>query len=272
MKSFLKIAVGLLAMLIIPGSFAQESNRADLPVLRAAPELHDAIWLNTEVPLKMSDFRGQVVLVEMWTFDCINCINTLEQISDWYDTYADEGLMVIGNHYPEYTYEHNLGNLRAAIGRLGIEYPVIQDNDRETWSAYNNRFWPTIYLIDKEGNVRYQTIGEGRYAQTEAAIEALLTEDYDGEDITDTEVEDDDETVIVDTASEEVWALTPTDVLNVRNGPATSFDRVSFIAPGEAYYVLREVDGWYQILFDGAAAYVSGDFVEVHTRPIQADI
>jgi len=94
------------------------------------------------------------------------------------EAYRDQGLVVIGNHYPEFDYEADLENLKDAVERLEIDYPVAQDNDGETWRAYNNRYWPTIYLIDKNGHIRYQHIGEGRYDEIEAAIVALLDEPY----------------------------------------------------------------------------------------------
>ena len=159
-------------------------------------------------------------------------------------------MVVIGNHYPEFTYEHNLGNLRDAIIRLEVPYAVVQDNDRETWNAYRNRYWPTIYLIDKWGNVRYSHIGEGAYDRTERAIQALLSEEYDP---------------VPDEQSAAIWSLTPTEALNVRSGPGVQHDRIGIILPSEAYYVLSESSGWYQILFDGAEAWVSADYVTVAT-------
>ena len=97
---------------------------------------------------------------------------------EWHNTYADQGLVIIGNHYPEFSHEADLENLKAALERFEIPYPVAQDNDRATWSAYNNRYWPTLYLIDKQGPIRYTHIGEGAHAETEAAIQSLLAEPY----------------------------------------------------------------------------------------------
>ena len=97
---------------------------------------------------------------------------------EWNSKYADQGLVVIGNHYPEFNYEKDLDNLAQAVADLGIEYPVAQDNDGKTWRAFGNRYWPTKYLIDKRGRIRYRHIGEGRYAETEAAIQTLLAEAY----------------------------------------------------------------------------------------------
>ena len=97
---------------------------------------------------------------------------------EWHNKYKDEGLVIIGNHYPEFSYEEDLDNLKQALIDLDVPYAVAQDNDRATWSAYKNRYWPTLYLIDKRGHIRYVHIGEGRYAETEAAIQELLAESY----------------------------------------------------------------------------------------------
>ena len=102
----------------------------------------------------------------------------IPSLRGWHEQYASQGLVVIGNHYPEFSYEESLDSLRAAVERFEILYPVAQDNEGKTWRAYKNRYWPTLYLIDKRGNIRYTHIGEGRYAETESAIQALLIELY----------------------------------------------------------------------------------------------
>jgi len=102
----------------------------------------------------------------------------IPSLREWHDKYSSDGLIIIGNHYPEFTYEEDLENLKQAVIRLEIPYAVAQDNDRQTWGAYNNRYWPTLYLIDKYGRIRYVHIGEGAYEETEAAILALLREPY----------------------------------------------------------------------------------------------
>jgi len=102
----------------------------------------------------------------------------IPSLREWHRKYEPEGLVVIGNHYPEFSYERDLDNLKDAIQRFEIDYPVAQDNDGGTWRAYSNRYWPTLYLIDKHGDIRYRHIGEGRYQETEAAIQALLAEPY----------------------------------------------------------------------------------------------
>jgi peroxiredoxin len=102
----------------------------------------------------------------------------IPSLREWYETYGSQGLVVIGNHYPEFSYEEDLDNLKQAVKDLNVEYPIAQDNNGETWRAYKNRYWPTLYLIDKWGHIRYVHIGEGRYQETEAAILALLSESY----------------------------------------------------------------------------------------------
>src|SRR5471032_972412 len=132
-------------------------------------------WLNSD-PLTMQQLRGKVVLVDFWTYTCINCINTLPHVRSWNQKYKDLGLTVIGVHAPEYSFERDTDNVKAAIKRFGITYPVAQDNRYATWGAYNNQYWPAVYLIDKKGQVVYSHFGEGDYAETEAKIQALLAQ------------------------------------------------------------------------------------------------
>lgn len=153
-------------------------QHASLPDLGAAPELTNTTWLNADAPLRLADLRGKVVIVEMWTFGCINCQNVMPSLKEWHEKYAGQGLVIIGNHYPEFDYETDLANLQDAVQRFEIEYPVAQDNDGATWRAYKNHYWPALYLIDKQGHIRYVHIGEGRYNETEENIRALLGENY----------------------------------------------------------------------------------------------
>ncbi|HEX7612103.1 MAG TPA: cytochrome c biogenesis protein DipZ [Candidatus Limnocylindrales bacterium] len=132
-------------------------------------------WLNSS-PLTMSALRGKVVLVDFWTYSCINCIRTLPYIESWYQRYAADGLVIVGVHTPEFAFEHETGNVTAAIARFGITYPVAQDNEFKTWGAYSNQYWPADYLIDAGGRIRERHFGEGDYAKTEASIRALLAE------------------------------------------------------------------------------------------------
>ncbi|MBX3065189.1 MAG: redoxin domain-containing protein [Anaerolineae bacterium] len=153
---------------------------APLPDLGEAPELTNTIWLNTpnEQPLRLADLRGQVVLLDFWTFGCINCIHVMPALREWHAKYGDQGLVIIGNHFPEFSYEHDINNVRAAVKKYDLRYPIAQDNDGATWYAYGTRYWPTMILIDKRGHMRYSHIGEGRYDETEKAIKMLLEETY----------------------------------------------------------------------------------------------
>lgn len=146
------------------------------PMATTAPEFTGIQqWLNSE-PLSMGQLRGKVVLVDFWTYTCINCIRTLPYVKSWHEKYKDQGLVVVGVHTPEYPFERSTDNVKTAIKRFGITYPVAQDNKYATWSAYNNQYWPAVYLIDKQGKVVYQHFGEGAYASTEAKIRTLLAE------------------------------------------------------------------------------------------------
>lgn len=132
-------------------------------------------WLNSE-GITMADLKGKVVLVDFWTYTCINCIRTLPHVTTWYNTYKDDGFVVIGVHTPEFEFEKNTNNVQSAIDQYEILYPVAQDNDFATWKAYDNHYWPAKYLIDAEGNIRYVHFGEGKYEETEEAIRTLLEE------------------------------------------------------------------------------------------------
>jgi thiol-disulfide isomerase/thioredoxin len=157
-------------------SKAADRPAPSLPDLGPAPELTNATWLNVDSPLRLADLRGKVVLLEMWTFGCINCQHVIPSLKDWHARYKDQGLVIIGNHFPEFEYEGDLNNLEKAVVQHGIQYAVAQDNNGDTWQAYNNHYWPALYLIDKHGRIRYLHVGEGAYKETEAAIQALLAE------------------------------------------------------------------------------------------------
>ncbi len=154
------------------------SRAGPLPDLGPAPELSNTVWLNTPSPLRLADLRGKVVGLELWTFDCINCQHVIPYLEGWYSTYKDQGFVLIANHYPEFDVERDLNALKQAVASEGIQYPVTQDNDGRTWNAYQNTYWPTLYLIDKRGHIRYVHIGEGDYAATEQNIRSLLAEVY----------------------------------------------------------------------------------------------
>jgi len=143
------------------------------PTVRA-PEFSESVWVNTLRPITMASLRGSVVLIQIWDFTCINCLRTLPYLRAWYQRYSDLGLMMIGVHTPEFSFARDGNQVKTAVGRLGISWPVVLDNDQVIWQSYSNHYWPTIYLIDTEGYLRYAHAGEGGYAQTERAIHALL--------------------------------------------------------------------------------------------------
>ena len=170
-----------LASTTVEDAQGADAPTVEFPVLGPAPELVGDAWLNTDEPLTLAGLRGKVVLLEMWTFGCVNCRNTLPTLNDWHTRFADQGLVVIGNHYPEFEYEADLGQLKRAVVDLGITYPVVQDNSGDNFFAYRARYWPTIYLIDRLGRLRYTHIGEGAYDETEQAIQTLLLDETNGD-------------------------------------------------------------------------------------------
>jgi thiol-disulfide isomerase/thioredoxin len=132
-------------------------------------------WLNSE-PLTEAGLRGKVVLVQFWTYTCINWIRTLPYVRAWAERYRDQGLVVVGAHAPEFPFERNLDNVRDAVSDMRIEHPVVIDNDYAIWSAFSNRFWPALYFVDAEGTVRHHHFGEGEYESSERALQELLRE------------------------------------------------------------------------------------------------
>jgi thiol-disulfide isomerase/thioredoxin len=131
------------------------------------------VWLNSE-PLTAEALRGHVVLVDFWTYSCVNWLRTLPHVRAWAERYADRGLVVIGVHAPEFGFEHDLDNVRRASAELGVGYPVVIDNDFAIWRSFENHYWPAIYLVDGDGQVRFHHFGEEAYEATEQAIQALL--------------------------------------------------------------------------------------------------
>ena len=132
-------------------------------------------WINSE-PLKIEQLRGKVVLVDFWTYTCINCIRTLPYLKEWDRKYRDKGLVIVGVHTPEFEFEKKYENVLRAVNDYQLKYPVAQDNNYATWSVYQNRYWPHKFLIDIDGYIRYDHIGEGAYEDTERMIQTLLQE------------------------------------------------------------------------------------------------
>jgi cytochrome c biogenesis protein CcdA/thiol-disulfide isomerase/thioredoxin len=160
----------------VRGNTRELASSSSLRDFGEAPQLAGLTnWINSD-PLTLRKLRGKVVLVDFWTYSCINCLRTLPHVKAWYRTYRNRGLVVLGVHTPEFAFEHVPGNVEGAVQRLGIRYPVALDNDYATWNAFQNQYWPAKYLIDRQGHLRYYHPGEGEYDETEARIRTLLGE------------------------------------------------------------------------------------------------
>ncbi|NYH18548.1 cytochrome c biogenesis protein DipZ [Paraburkholderia bryophila] len=147
-----------------------------LPVEGVLPPLNGAVqWLNSP-PLTAQDLRGKVVLIDFWTYSCINCLRSLPYVKAWAQKYKDQGLVVIGVHAPEFAFERNIDNVKKAVHDLGVDYPVAIDNNYAIWRSLNNQYWPAHYFVDAKGQIRYHHFGEGDYAESEKVIQQLLTE------------------------------------------------------------------------------------------------
>lgn len=183
------IATGLAIMSMVFSSFDEEFKSAninsegdlltkiDKSRFKIAPDLVGiAHYLNTTPEELREEIKDKVVLYDIWTYSCINCIRTLPYITAWNDKYSDQGLLIIGIHSPEFEFEKDPENVKMAIEKYGIRYPVVLDNDMETWKAFDNRYWPRKYIADHEGYIRYDHIGEGGYQETEKVIQQLLDE------------------------------------------------------------------------------------------------
>jgi thiol-disulfide isomerase/thioredoxin len=154
-------------------------TRRDVLILarnaQRAPALAEGTWINSD-PLMIEDLRGRVVLVDFWTYGCYNCRNTLPALKRWDTSYREQGLTIVGVHTPEFDREKELNSLREQVRALGIRYPVVTDNDQESWNAYNIQAWPTVLILDKQGRIRWTHIGEGMYDEQEKVIQKLLAE------------------------------------------------------------------------------------------------
>ncbi len=155
---------------------ARAGLASSLPDFGPAPNFNGIFeWLNSK-PLTIDELRGKVVLVDFWTYSCVNCLRTLPHVEAWDRMYRQRGLVIVGVHTPEFAFESVPSNVRSAVARLGVRYPVALDNNYDTWNAYGNQYWPAKYLIDRNGDVRYAHFGEGNYEQTERNIRLLLGE------------------------------------------------------------------------------------------------
>jgi thiol-disulfide isomerase/thioredoxin len=183
-QSMAMTATNTMAMTGNPGAMtanntmmmAAKPTAAQLPVEGTMPSLDGAVqWLNSE-PLTAASLKGKVVLVDFWTYSCINCLRAIPYVKAWAEKYKDQGLVVIGVHAPEFAFEKNVDNVKKAIADLGITYPVAIDNNYAIWRAFDNQYWPAHYFIDAEGKVRHHHFGEGEYDESEHVIQQLLAE------------------------------------------------------------------------------------------------
>ena len=143
---------------------------------KAPPIIAEGPWINTDHPLSLEDLKGKVVLIDFWTYSCVNCVRTIPYLRTWYEKYAEEGLVIIGVHTPEFPFERNEGNVKRAVRDLDVTWPVVLDNNFAQWNAYHNRYWPAHFFIDSTGRIRYFQFGEGSYEEAEKVIRALLKE------------------------------------------------------------------------------------------------
>ena len=176
----LTTVITLCALTISLLTYSSQSRIA--PDFKQAGESINNININnisSTQPLTMTDLKGNVVLVNFWTYSCINVLRTLPHLIDWNTKYADKGLVIVGVHTPEFGFEKNTTNVQTSLQKYGIKYPVIQDNDYKIWNAYGNNYWPRMYLVDDQGFIRYDKIGEGDYNQTEKVIQSLLSKRND---------------------------------------------------------------------------------------------
>ncbi len=164
-----KLLIGAMAglLLTVPQIWAAVGMKA--------PDFAGSVWINSG-PQSVADLRGKVVLVEFWTFGCYNCRNVEPYVKEWHKKYADQGLVVIGVHSPEFRYERDVKNVKRYADEHGLTYAIPIDNDFAIWNRYGNRYWPAMYLIDKQGVIRYVRIGEGGYRETEGLLRSLLDE------------------------------------------------------------------------------------------------
>ena len=163
--------------LINPYNAKAAQFEIDKSQFKKAPEFTGITgYINTPSPVKLADLKGKVVLVHFWTYTCINCIHTIPYLNELYQKYSNKGLVIVGVQTPEFDFEKNIDGVKAAVQDFKIKYPVILDNNYVNWNAYGNNYWPRDYLVDNQGLIRYNHIGEGGYDQTDQMIKSLLAE------------------------------------------------------------------------------------------------
>jgi thiol-disulfide isomerase/thioredoxin len=173
---FRQIKCMYVAVSILLTALAFLAVRGEEPGLKTRPSFNGATsWLNTQ-PLTLTKLRGKVILIDFWTYTCINWRRTLPYLREWAAKYKDQGLIVVGIHTPEFSFEYEVKNVTRALKEMNINYPIALDNNYEIWNSFQNQFWPALYLIDVKGNLRFQKFGEGDYEEAERQIQQLLKE------------------------------------------------------------------------------------------------
>jgi len=161
------VAGPTITYLISPYTAQAAQFKMDKSQFKRAPEFTATTgYINTPSPVKLADLKGKIVLVHFWTYTCSNCIHTIPYLNNWYQKYSNKGLVIVGVQTPEFDFEKNIGDVKKAVQDFKIKYPVILDNDYVNWNAYGNNYWPRDYLVDNQGLIRYNHIGEGGYEQT----------------------------------------------------------------------------------------------------------
>jgi cytochrome c biogenesis protein CcdA/thiol-disulfide isomerase/thioredoxin len=245
-----------------------EAADGGLPVLGRAPDFTDNdSWLNTrgDRPLSLRELRGRVVLIDFWTYTCINCLRTFPALRAWHERYAGDGLVIVGVHTPEFAFERQRDNVERAVEDNDLRYPVAQDNDYATWNAWGNRYWPAKYLIDAQGRVRYAHFGEGAYDETEQAIRALLAEAGENRLPAASEVRPGTAARGVQTPETYLGALRAQGFAGRAPQPGTR----RYPEPGELSPSEFALAGTWDV--DGESATAVGD-AEIHARPVAREV
>ena len=259
-NKFALVAIALAALLAAAefGPSLLSGEELSLSDYGPAPEFTGiSAWLNSP-PLTMASLKGKVVLIQFWTYSCINCLRTLPYMTKWHETYKNSGFILIGVHTPEFAFEKETSNVETAIKRLGIAYPVAQDNQFRTWNAYQNQYWPAEYLIDKVGTIVATRFGEGNYQKIEDAI-ARLT----GDSLPETELDDPDLSTI---GSPEIYFGTEKNAGVIANSQSSRGGERFYTAPNDVPLNRIALSGTWKLSEDNATLSADGGEILLRFR------
>lgn len=267
-----KFEEGLFDYMPEGASSSESTKESSLPKISLAPEFNSpGPWLNSP-ELKMADLKGKVVLIDFWTYSCINCIRTFPYLKGYWEKYKDQPFVLVGVHTPEFVFEQQTKNVEAALKKYGLTYPVVQDNNYGTWNAFNNRYWPAKYLIDAEGYIRYYHFGEGDYEETDEAIASLLKEvgvEVSGQPF---DAAQDKETVVSD-PQKSGGARSPETYLGARSWPSLAnakgnptSDEIAYTAPSTLKLHQYALEGTWQLREDGEYQELKTSTGEIHMK------